>query len=406
MIDLAILATEWFDGERLHPVQATILIAGDRIRAVLPGRQPSDARQVVETGFAAPGLVEGHCHLFLDGATTDLGQRQAHLSAGDSAWLATGRANLRRMRAAGITLVRDAGDKWGINHRLRAEAVPGTGLPRVRSPGAAIRRKGRYGGFMATEVETIADLDRELAARGNVDDLKIVLTGIIDFAKAQVVGSLQFNLDELSHLTAGAAGLHGGGRGVPTFVHCSGSDGIDLTIAAGVGSIEHGFFMTETQVARLAERGVAWCPTWSPVAVMGDRPELLNLDGNSVAGIRRILDNHRRMLGLAAHWGVAVVAGSDAGSCGVVHGAALHDELAALSAAGFTLDQVLAAATSVPRRAWGAPGIRLEPGAPADLGLWATSPRHGLDHLRQAQGTVVAGIWWHPAQADALASVG
>ncbi|MCK6487424.1 MAG: amidohydrolase family protein [Planctomycetes bacterium] len=397
--DLAILADEWFDGERLHRSPATILVDAGLVAAVLPGHQGPRAAEILRTPFAGPGLVECHCHLFLDGVETDGRRREAHLAAGEQAWLATGRANLRRMRACGITAVRDAGDRWGINHRLRAEAaVAAEPLPRVRSPGRALRRKGRYGGFMAEEVETAADIERALAARTDADDLKIVLTGIIDFAAGTVKGAPQFNAEELALLAAGARRL-----GIPTFAHCSGLDGLRLAVDAGLGSIEHGFFMDQAVLARMAERGVGWTPTWSPVAVMAERPGLIGLDAASVAGLERILANHRRHLALAAQWGVVLLAGSDAGSCGVAHGDALIGELEAMQAAGVPLEACLAAATAAPRRAWKMGAPLLAPGAAADLACWEVSPRESLAALRQATAVVVGGRLWRAEAAVAAA---
>lgn len=397
--DLAIHADAWFDGERLHRQAATIVTDAGLVSAVLPGHRPLPAAETVRAAFAAPGLVEAHCHLFLDGAETDLGRREAHLAAGEAAWLAAGRANLRCLRACGVTLVRDAGDRFGINHRLRAEsAAAAEPLPRVRSPGRALRRKGRYGGFMAEEIETAADLDRALAARTDVDDLKIVLTGIIDFAAGAVKGAPQFAAGELAALVAGARRL-----GVPTFAHCSGLDGLRLAVEAGLGSVEHGFFMDEQVLAAMGARGIAWTPTWSPVAAMAERPDVLGLDPAAVAGLDRILGNHRRHLGLAAAHGVVVLAGSDAGSCGVPHGPSLIGELLALQAAGVPLEGCLAAATAAPRRAWGLPGARLAPGAPADLACWDASPEQGLEVLRRAAAVAVGGRLWRAAPALAAA---
>lgn len=388
--DLVILADEWFDGERLYPDPVTLVIEAGRCIAIHSGHRRVSATESLRTVFAAPGLVECHCHLFLDGAQTDAALREAHLRAGEETWLATGRANLRRLRDCGITLVRDAGDRWGINHRLRAEASTAVEpLPRIRSAGRALRHRGRYGSFMAEEVETDAEIAAAITGHADADDLKILLTGIIDFAAGAVKGTPQFDARQLGLLVAGAARL-----GIPTFAHCSGLDGLRLAVEAGLGSIEHGFFMDAEVLAAMGKRGVTWTPTWSPVAVMAARPDLLGLDQAAVAGLDRILANHRHHLALAPAAGVTVLAGSDAGSCGVDHGSALIGELEALQAAGFSLAACLASATSAPRRAWGTGSPRLEPGALADIACWDASPRESLAVLRQAAAVVIAGHLW------------
>ncbi len=68
-----------------------------------------------------PGLVEAHAHLFLDGSELDTATRNAYLSAEPAQMMATARENAAKSVRAGVTLVRDAGDKYGINHEIRRE---------------------------------------------------------------------------------------------------------------------------------------------------------------------------------------------------------------------------------------------------------------------------------------------
>ncbi len=385
---LAIHADAWFDGSALHHRPVTVVIDGALISAIHEGRVAVPQAESLHVGFLSPGLVESHAHLFLDGHEQDLAKRQAYMEAGREAFLATGRRNLQHLRAAGITLVRDCGDKWGINHALRAEAA-GTSLPLVRSAGVAIRRKGRYGSFMAEEVVDANTAAAAVRTRGDSDDLKIVLTGIIDFAAAAVKGGPQFNLAELEAIAAAARDL-----GKPTVAHCSGREGIDLAVQAGIGSIEHGFFLDAPLLDRMAERGTAWTPTWIPVAWVRDHPASCAVGPDGVAGLGRILDQHRANLQEAHRRGITILAGSDAGSLGVRHGEGLHDDLAAYADAGLPIAAVLAAATSAPRRALGLPGGHLRVGEPADLAAFAASPVTGLGYLRRALATVVGGRLW------------
>ena len=70
-------------------------------------------------GFVMPGLVEAHCHLFLDGGELDFAARTRHLDAPFERMMEVARANVGRNLAAGVTLVRDAGD----DRRLDAERL-------------------------------------------------------------------------------------------------------------------------------------------------------------------------------------------------------------------------------------------------------------------------------------------
>ena len=72
-------------------------------------------------------------HLFLHGST-DPGARSAHLKQPLDGLLQAARDSARQSLACGVTLVRDAGDRHGINHRVRAEArLPGSAMAQVRS---------------------------------------------------------------------------------------------------------------------------------------------------------------------------------------------------------------------------------------------------------------------------------
>lgn len=396
---LAFIADSWFDGSTIHHGAVTVVVEGGVITAIHQGRVAVPHAETVVVGFLSPGLVESHVHLFLDGHEFDTAKRQAYMEAGQAAFLATGRRNLERLRAAGITLVRDCGDKWGVNHALRAESA-GSALPVVRSAGVALRRKGRYGSFMAEEVTDAATAAAAVRTRQASDDLKIVLTGIIDFAAAAVKGAPQFDIHELTAITQAAREL-----GKPTVAHVSGRDGLELAVQAGLGSVEHGFFLDAPLLDRMAERGVAWTPTWTPVAWVRDNPATCAVGPDGVAGLGRILDAHRANLIEAHRRGTVILAGSDAGSLGVRHGEGLHDDLAAYLDAGIPLAAVLASATSAPRRAWGIPGGRIAVGQPADLAAFTASPVAGLTHLRQAVATCVGGrLWQAPVVAKKVAA--
>ncbi len=393
---LSIHADSWFDGSALHHHPVTVVVDGATIIAVHEGRVAVPGSESLHVGFLSPGLVESHAHLFLDGHEYDTAKRQVYMEAGRDVFLVTGRRNLERLRAAGVTLVRDCGDKWGINHTLRAE-TRGTALPQVRSAGVAVRRKGRYGSFFAEEVVDAATAAACVRTRIDSDDIKIVMTGIIDFAPAAVKGGPQFSVEELSAMTAAAKAM-----GKPTVAHCSGRDGIDIAVRAGIGSIEHGFFLDADLLDRMAAGGTAWTPTWIPVGWVRDNPAACGVGPDGVAGLGKILDQHRANLLMAHRRGTTILAGSDAGSLGVRHGEGLHDDLAAYADAGLPLAAVLASATSVPRRAWGLAGGSIAVGQPADLAAFTASPVTGLSHLRRALATVTGGKVWRAGRLAAL----
>lgn len=99
--------------------------------------------------------------------------------------------------------------------------------------------------------------------------------------------------------------------------------------------------------------------------------------------------------------GVPILAGSDAPNPGTAHGAALHRELELLVEAGLSPADALAAATSVPARAFGLEDRgRIAPGLRADLLLVAGDPTTDITATRAIEGVWKAGI---PVDREAFA---
>jgi imidazolonepropionase-like amidohydrolase len=92
------------------------------------------------------------------------------------------------------------------------------------------------------------------------DEIKIILSGIINFDAGAVTDEPQFTLDETRLITATAKKY-----GRRTFAHCSAAKDLRIAAEAGVGSIEHGFFMDHETLAIMCDQQVAWTQTFCPV---------------------------------------------------------------------------------------------------------------------------------------------
>jgi imidazolonepropionase-like amidohydrolase len=231
---------------------------------------------------------------------------------------------------------------------------------------------------MATDVDdaqSIRDSVRALAV--NNDEIKVILTGIIDFDAGAVTDEPQFTLEEARIVvdTARACGRN-------TMVHCSGAKGLAIAAAAGVGSIEHGFFMGREHLAVMADKRVAWTPTFCPVHFQWAHPEIIGWKPETVGHLRRILDEHARHLALARDMGVPLLLGTDAGSMGVQHGHAVFEEIDRFVEAGLSLEETLTAATANSRRHFGHEHATLCQGAPFDAVLLAQNPFEQIEALQ------------------------
>lgn len=369
---------------------------------VRPGQAAPDV--VAPDATLLPGLVDAHTHLFLEGGELDLGKRAAYLKQTPEALLAAAWPRMAKLARLGLAGMRDAGDKDGVGLALsrrskalsaRHSPVASEPMPYLDSPGAAIHHRGRYGGFMGGAIEEHGSPSDCVAARvaAGADRIKLIPTGIINFQQGAVTAEPQMTVGELRECVVAAAGA-----GRQTLAHASGDAGIERVVESGVDSVEHGFFVRDDQLARMRDRHIAWVPTFAPVQVQVDEAARYNWDATVTGHLRRILDAHAASLGKAHRLGLPILAGSDAGSCGVPHGLGLLYELELLERAGLPAGSVIHAATGAPadRLAFGRKFGRIAPGWLSRFILTRHSPLETVRNLRRARTVVFDGLVFNP----------
>ena len=311
--------------------------------ALTDGRQGPDL--ILADFTALPGLIEGHSHTFLEGAELAGGKRGYYQKQDPETLYQMAADRLHILARLGIIAMRDGGDKDHVGLRLSRDTAPERCPPftaRVFSPGAGIYRHGRYGGFFGTPVEEHASIENCVQARvaEGADHIKIVPTGIINFAKGAVIAKPQFEVGEIQQFRQAA---HAHRRHL--MAHASGEVGVGHAIDGGVDTLEHGFFISDEQLARMRDKDIAWVPTFTPVQEQVDHADVMGWDGPTLDHLRRILDNHALSLQKALALGVTVLVGSDSGSCGVAHGTGLLVEMELLEMAGMPTLDILCQAT-------------------------------------------------------------
>lgn len=293
-----------------------------------------------------PGLIDAHAHIFLEGGELDVEKRKSFLNLASEAKVQLAEERIQKLIPFGIMAYRDAGDKDGVGLAMstayRADRY--RSYPYIDSPGAAIHRRGRYGSFMGEpleEFESEEDCVKDRIKKGAYR-IKLIPTGIINFKKGQVTASPQMNIDEIEHLVSTANTYN-----KQTFAHASGVDGIELVVEGGVDSVEHGYFITRNQLAKMRDRDIAWVPTFAPVQQQVDKAEEIGWDKNIVGNLQKILDGHAESLLYAHEIGVKIIAGSDAGSFAVPHALGLLYELEQMEKAGMDSLSIINSATGV-----------------------------------------------------------
>ena len=373
--------------------QSTILFAGENSPPsnLLSANQQQPDLDLPDYTLL-PGLIEAHAHFFLEGGELDLDKRSAYLKQAPEDLLNAARARLGKLVRLGIIAVRDAGDKNGVGLALSKLYASGQrpAMPYVDSPGAAIHHKGRYGSFMAEPIEDFDTLKHCVEARvaAGADRIKLIPTGIINFKQGAVTAEPQMTTAEVSELVAAAKSF-----GKQTLAHASGDVGIERAIDGRVDSIEHGFFVREDQLAKMRDRQIAWVPTFSPVQEQVDHADQMGWDAQVVSNLNKILEQHAASLMKAHEIGVQILAGSDAGSCGVAHGVGFLYELELMQRAGLAPISVINSATgaSSNRLAFKEKFGQIRSGFQSRFILTRHAPLESVSNLRKQKWIVFDG---------------
>ncbi|WP_395619917.1 amidohydrolase family protein [Sphingorhabdus sp.] len=255
---------------------STVIIRNGKIAELLSGHQqgPAGATLVdLKDKFVLPGLIDSHVHLDSDAggnaalieAVTDSPARAAYRAAG----------NAKKTLMAGFTTVRNMGDGTGATLALRdavaAGELPG---PRIIDAGRSISTTS---GHMDATLSVSEDLHSSIGqenlcdgvescrqairkqVRRGVDVIKIATTGGVNSRIGAGLGRQLFD-DEVKALVDTA---HLYGKKVA--VHAHGDDGVNIALAAGADSIEHGTMLTDESIKLFKAAGAFYVPTLSTV---------------------------------------------------------------------------------------------------------------------------------------------
>lgn len=250
-------------------------------------------------------LYECHGHIALDGDDF----RTAAARHRNGADISLIRENLEKYRKAGVTYLRDGGDKWGAS--AAAKKIAGEYEIQYATPVFPIHKKGNYGSFIGRSFETMSDfseLVNEAASSGG-DFIKIMASGIMDFGEFGKLTGWILTDDELREIVNVSHG-----EGFAVMAHINGADGVKRCVDAGVDSVEHGNYMDAEAVKYLAESGCLWVPTVTATTGLLDKelfPENMLL---------KILEMQKNSIALGAKLGANIAPGSDAGAKCVPHG--------------------------------------------------------------------------------------
>lgn len=382
----AVHARRMFDGVSDTAVEdALVRISDGRITEIRAG-VPEPPPGAVSFGDATilPGLIDIHVHLALDAGEDPLASLSA---ATDDALLVMMEHAGRRALAAGITTVRDLGDRGFLALRVRDRYTSGAALgPEILAAGPPLTSPRGHAWFLGGEVRGEAAVRAAVrrAADSGAHVIKMMASGG-RMTAASDTQACQFSVREMA-----AAADEAHRAGLPMTVHAYATEAIARSLDAGVDGIEHCFFETldgvradAALIDRLARSRTAVCPT---LGLVPDWPV--------PPGFARFLDRFRVIVTRMHEAGVLLVAGTDAG---VLPGKP-HDALpycvVELSELGMTNAGALRSATSVAAsvcRVAECKG-RLAPGWDADILVVDGDPLSDISALTRVRRVLRAGV--------------
>jgi len=395
------LPVEGYFSDRAHLGRCWVGMADGEIRAIQTEKPTTGERIDVPGGcFAVPLLSDTHVHYYMNPWPIAPDNRD---KPGSKPFDKEADDAMRRVDDAlrcGMGFLRDMGDPHGINLEVR-QRVKQEGLtaPELIVPGPAIHRPKKYGRYLGVVKESIDDIKEfidELVTEKGVDYIKLVATGIVNFDEKRVRQSPQYTIPELTDLVN-----HAHAHGKRVAAHCSGTEGLDICIEASVDFIEHAYFITEPQIARLVDRGLVWTPTFAPVYAQGAFDEC-GWPESTRGTIDEILHEHAGSVSKGLDSDAKLMAGTDAGCPGIDMARGIRHELKCMAMAGLTPDDLLRMATTTNAELCGTRTYtgKIEVGSPASFGLYANAPWEDLDALDELKAVYHHGEYLEPLPAD------
>lgn len=361
-----------------------------RIQNVGPRQTVSSvasSADVVDLGDVTllPGLIDAHQHLVFDASDDPV----AHLRAEDDATvLHLMELAAQRALAAGITTIRDLGDRNYLSLTLRDRFRDGPQVgPRLLAAGPPITVPNGHCWFLGGEADGEDGVRAAVRARAahGVDVIKIMATG---GNMTPTFGPHESQYSR-SELTAAADEAHA--HGLSIAAHAHGPQGIVDSLAAGVDSIEHCTFFTADGVGADPEI----------LEVLARSGAAISMTAAVVPGITAPYPAMpQRLAAIRANCPVLVRAGARmvCSSDGGVGPNKPHDVLpygisGFLPGIGMTNAQALAAATSVATEVCRIADVAgtLEPGKGADIVAVAGNPVEDIAAIHHVVAVFVRG---------------
>lgn len=286
------------------------------------------------------GFIDCHVHLALDGINFQKAVEQWDC---DELLFERLKREFKNYLEKGILAIRDGGDRRLINitakEKCKRERLD---APIILASGFALNKKGMYGSFLGEGILNNEDIKNsvEILYQKGVDQIKVLMSGIVSFKEYGRVGSLQFSLEEAKEIVNEARR-----HNLKVMAHASSAKAVDMAIKADMDSIEHGYFLSEEALDIMAKKEIPWMPTLVPVANQLKEDTRKFYTEKEIENIERTLDSQLIRVKQAQEKGVILGIGTDAGASGAYHAISYFEELRLFEKAGLSPTEIFKAAT-------------------------------------------------------------
>jgi imidazolonepropionase-like amidohydrolase len=366
-------------------VDGAMVLGGQLVEWVGPAAGlPTEYAALPRTDYPGstimPGLIDSHVHLGFDGGPDPAARMRAET---DEQQLVLMLRNARDLLGVGVTTARDLGSRAYLAVVVRDAIAAGLARgPRMVVAGPPVTVTGGHCWFMGGEADSEDDLRRIVRThhKHGADLIKVMATGGF-MTTGSAPWYAQFTAAELALIVAEARRVD-----MPVAAHAHGLEGMRRAVEAGVTTIEHCSWVTETNerqfderlAAQMAERGIVVCPT-----INVNAPYVTELTGITVG------ENVTKMQEV----GVRFIAGTDAGIDNTPHHQYAGGLAALVTLLGLRPADVIAMATTEAAAVLGVGAVtgRLAPGYEADLIVADGDPLTDITALARLRRVVARG---------------
>lgn len=288
-----------------------VTVANGAIAAIAESRPEGADQHVIDASgqTVLPGLIDCHVHLCFD----PVPDPTARLSEREGLTLLRGVRNAAKTLRSGVTTVRNVGTRGDLDldldQGINLGLIPG---PRIVTAGRVICVTGGHGHFMGLEADGPEEVQKAVRTliKTGVQVIKLTITGGISTPGTRY-GRPMMSYDEIA---AAVEEAHRFDRKV--CVHAQGWEAITDAVAAGVDSIEHGFFRgpDDPNLGLMVEKGIALVPTLISYDMVIKYGIAGGIPPEAVAKAERAVAEHRQSFAWAVEAGVTIAMGSDAGT--------------------------------------------------------------------------------------------